>query len=141
MNIRSLTISEFFLLINSPWISLNFFFGNIKSQFGYTLYNYNHETFNKLRSYVDWFLSFTVINCNSIIITFLQNFHQPHHQIITTLNGAIPTTQLTTYIIPEDEISKKLPKEILLRILSYLDVISLCRCAQVSWKELLLCIL
>lgn len=32
----------------------------------------------------------------------------------------------------EDEISKKLPKEILLRILSYLDVVSLCRCAQVS---------
>lgn len=78
---------------------------------------------------------------NFIIITLLQNFHQPHHQIITTLNGAIPTTQLTTYNIPEDEISKKLPKEILLRILSYLDVISLCRCAQVSQKRLLLCIL
>lgn len=77
-----------------------------------------------------------------------QNFPQSH-QLITTLNGSVPTTQtLTTtaafnninsssasssnYAVSEDEISKKLPKEILLRILSYLDVVSLCRCAQVS---------
>lgn len=78
-----------------------------------------------------------------------QNFPQSH-QLITTLNGSVPTTQtLTTtaafnninsssasssnnYTVSEDEISKKLPKEILLRILSYLDVVSLCRCAQVS---------
>lgn len=29
-------------------------------------------------------------------------------------------------------INRKLPKELLLRIFSYLDVITLCRCAQVS---------
>nr|ACM09430.1 F-box/LRR-repeat protein 20 [Salmo salar] len=32
----------------------------------------------------------------------------------------------------EAPINKKLPKELLLRIFSYLDVITLCRCAQVS---------
>lgn len=31
----------------------------------------------------------------------------------------------------DDELIKQLPKEILLRIFSYLDVVSLCRCAQV----------
>lgn len=41
---------------------------------------------------------------------------------------------------PEDEISKKLPKEILFRIFSFLDVVSLCRCAQVNkyWNVLAL---
>ena len=85
---------------------------------------------------------------NIILSSRLQNFPQSH-QLITTLNGSVPTTQtLTTtaafnninsssasssnYVVSEDEISKKLPKEILLRILSYLDVVSLCRCAQVS---------
>lgn len=85
---------------------------------------------------------------NSLSSYRLQNFPQSH-QLITTLNGSVPTTQtLTTtaafnnlnsssasssnYTVSEDEISKKLPKEILLRILSYLDVVSLCRCAQVS---------
>lgn len=29
-------------------------------------------------------------------------------------------------------INRKLPKELLLRIFSYLDVVTLCRCAQVS---------
>ncbi|KAJ0170131.1 hypothetical protein K1T71_014059 [Dendrolimus kikuchii] len=40
----------------------------------------------------------------------------------------------------ENHINKKLPKELLLRILSYLDVVSLCRCAQVSklWNILAL---
>jgi hypothetical protein len=82
-------------------------------------------------------------------LLYSQNFPQSH-QLITTLNGSVPTTQtLTTtaafnninssstgsnYVVSEDEISKKLPKEILLRILSYLDVVSLCRCAQVSIK-------
>lgn len=39
-----------------------------------------------------------------------------------------------TYIDTGDdaEITQKLPREILLRIFSYLDVISLCRCAQVN---------
>lgn len=46
---------------------------------------------------------------------------------------ASATTTTKTYIVPEDEISKKLPKEVLLRILSYLDVVSLCRCAQVRF--------
>lgn len=31
-----------------------------------------------------------------------------------------------------DLINKKLPKELIIRILSYLDIVSLCRCAQVS---------
>lgn len=64
-----------------------------------------------------------------------------------TMNGSVPSAALTmaaafnntsssttsnnNYVVSEDEISKKLPKEILLRILSYLDVVSLCRCAQV----------
>lgn len=47
-----------------------------------------------------------------------------------------------TKVFAEDEalINKKLPKELLLRILSYLDVVSLCRCAQVSkaWNVLAL---
>ena len=79
-------------------------------------------------------------------VALFQNFPQSH-QLITTLNGSVPTTQTLTitaalnnisssagnnYVVSEDEISKKLPKEILLRILSYLDVVSLCRCAQVS---------
>ncbi|KAG5886061.1 hypothetical protein JTB14_009509 [Gonioctena quinquepunctata] len=45
-------------------------------------------------------------------------------------------------VFVEDEapINKKLPKELLLRIFSYLDVVSLCRCAQVSkaWNILAL---
>lgn len=35
--------------------------------------------------------------------------------------------------VPDDDISR-LPKEILLRILSYLDVVSLCRSAQVAYS-------
>jgi hypothetical protein len=31
-----------------------------------------------------------------------------------------------------DFVNKKLPKELLIRIFSYLDIVSLCRCAQVS---------
>lgn len=45
-----------------------------------------------------------------------------------------------TILEPDDaEITKDLPREILLRIFSFLDVISLCRCAQVS-ESLSLCI-
>ncbi|KAG1701730.1 F-box/LRR-repeat protein 2 [Nymphon striatum] len=36
------------------------------------------------------------------------------------------------FVDDESNINKKLPKELLLRIFSYLDVVSLCRCAQVS---------
>lgn len=47
-----------------------------------------------------------------------------------------------TKVFCDDEalINKKLPKELLLRIFSYLDVVSLCRCAQVSksWNVLAL---
>ncbi|KAF4521328.1 hypothetical protein B566_EDAN002333 [Ephemera danica] len=49
--------------------------------------------------------------------------------------------QLTRVFMDDDAmINKKLPKELLLRIFSYLDVVSLCRCAQVSkmWNELAL---
>uniref|UniRef100_A0A8W8NHH2 F-box domain-containing protein n=1 Tax=Magallana gigas TaxID=29159 RepID=A0A8W8NHH2_MAGGI len=44
--------------------------------------------------------------------------------------------------VTEDDsaINKKLPKELLLRIFSFLDVVSLCRCARVSkyWNVLAL---
>lgn len=47
-----------------------------------------------------------------------------------------------TKVFSEDEalINKKLPEELLLRIFSYLDVVSLCHCAQVSkaWNVLAL---
>lgn len=47
-----------------------------------------------------------------------------------------------TKVFAEDEalINKKLPKELLLRIFSYLNVVELCRCAQVSkaWNVLAL---
>lgn len=47
-----------------------------------------------------------------------------------------------TKVFADDEalINKKLPKELILRIFSYLDVVSLCRCAQVSksWNVLAL---
>lgn len=52
------------------------------------------------------------------LLFFLQFFFIQHQTIIT----------------PDDEISQKLPKEILLRTFSYLDVISLCRCAQVRYN-------
>ncbi|CAB0008815.1 unnamed protein product [Nesidiocoris tenuis] len=48
---------------------------------------------------------------------------------------------LTRVFNEEDaQLNKKLPKELLLRIFSYLDVVSLCRCAQVSkaWNDLAL---
>lgn len=51
------------------------------------------------------------------------------------INASIANGNATTATTTEDEISKKLPKEILLRILSYLDVVSLCRCAQVISSE------
>lgn len=60
-------------------------------------------------------------------------------------NGNISQTNGTTTLIngnstnnngndSQDDalINKKLPKELLLRIFSFLDVVSLCRCAQVS---------
>ena len=40
-------------------------------------------------------------------------------------NLAIPNVEI-------DFINKKLPKELIIRIFSHLDIISLCRCAQVS---------
>jgi F-box/leucine-rich repeat protein 2/20 len=50
--------------------------------------------------------------------------------------------QQLTKVLSDDEalINKKLPKELLLRIFSYIDVVSLCRCAQVSkaWNVLAL---
>lgn len=43
--------------------------------------------------------------------------------------------QQLAFVDPDDsEITRRLPREILLRIFSYLDVISLCRCAQVSQR-------
>jgi hypothetical protein len=59
----------------------------------------------------------------------------------TNVNGGDfstpPTTAAAAAAIapktPEiDLINKKLPKELLIRIFSYLDVVTLCRCAQVS---------
>lgn len=90
---------------------------------------------------------FIVSASNTLFLLLLRTL-----QMITTLNGSKPTTNtyqtvstISNFIgnstpshtntTSEDEISKKLPKEILLRIMSYLDVVSLCRCAQVSEKE------
>lgn len=44
------------------------------------------------------------------------------------------TTNTTTMsrVVETDLINKKLPKELIIRIFSYLDTVSLCRCAQVS---------
>ncbi|KAK6971016.1 F-box/LRR-repeat protein 20 [Biomphalaria glabrata] len=60
-------------------------------------------------------------------------------------NGAPPCsfdwTSISQSTYEDDAlINKKLPKELLLRIFSYLDVVSLCRCAQVSkyWNMLAL---
>ena len=52
-------------------------------------------------------------------------------------------TKTSSHYVSEDDtavINRKLPKELLLRIFSFLDVISLCRCAQVSkyWNVLAL---
>ena len=44
--------------------------------------------------------------------------------------------QVTLEQVEVDLINKILPKEILVRIFSYLDVVSLCRCAQVSKARL-----
>uniref|UniRef100_A0A8C0JDB9 F-box and leucine rich repeat protein 2 n=1 Tax=Chelonoidis abingdonii TaxID=106734 RepID=A0A8C0JDB9_CHEAB len=43
-------------------------------------------------------------------------------------------------LFDEAPINKKLPKELLLRIFSFLDIVTLCRCAQVSkaWNVLAL---
>jgi hypothetical protein len=54
--------------------------------------------------------------------------------ILTNVNGGVNTTPSHHQPPSENEISEKLPKEILLRIMSYLDVVSLCRCAQVCFK-------
>ena len=37
-------------------------------------------------------------------------------------------------IVDDAPINKMLPKELLLRVFSYLDVVSLCRSAQVKWQ-------
>ena len=41
-------------------------------------------------------------------------------------------------IVDDAPINKMLPKELLLRVFSYLDVVSLCRSAQVKWQIKLL---
>lgn len=43
-----------------------------------------------------------------------------------------PLKQLDKEIVEFNLINKKLPKELIIRIFSYLDIVSLCRCAQVS---------
>lgn len=96
---------------------------------------------------VRWCKDFIVSATNTFFLFLLLTL-----QMITTLNGSKPMTNtyqtvstISNFIgnstpshtstTSEDEISKKLPKEILLRIMSYLDVVSLCRCAQVSEKK------
>jgi hypothetical protein len=50
------------------------------------------------------------------------------------LDGKLNNGDLVNCDIPPeiDMINKKLPKELIIRIFSYLDIIDLCRCAQVS---------
>ncbi|XP_063233472.1 uncharacterized protein LOC134537110 isoform X2 [Bacillus rossius redtenbacheri] len=59
-----------------------------------------------------------------------------------SVNSVKQSYMQLTRVFSDDEaqINKKLPKELLLRIFSYLDVVSLCRCAQVSraWNVLAL---
>lgn len=45
------------------------------------------------------------------------------------------TIKHTFFESDDTEITKNLPREILLRIFSFLDVISLCRCAQVTYTH------
>lgn len=56
--------------------------------------------------------------------------------------GESPYRQVSQISITDDDapINRKLPKELLLRIFSFLDVVTLCRCAQVSkyWNLLAL---
>ena len=84
--------------------------------------------------------------------------HYPNHNLMASNGGAIGVStgaiggvgsnlytghwKLTRVFNENDEalINRKLPKELLLRIFSHLDVVSLCRCAQVSkaWNVLAL---
>ncbi|XP_038248129.1 F-box/LRR-repeat protein 2 isoform X3 [Dermochelys coriacea] len=74
-------------------------------------------------------------------------FHY-HFQQRSCIDGVLPnkskigTTHLLNVFSNNDEalINKKLPKELLLRIFSFLDIVTLCRCAQVSkaWNVLAL---
>ena len=58
---------------------------------------------------------------------------------VSTTNGnpnGSGNWKLTKVFCDADEalINRKLPKELLLKVFSHLDVVSLCRCAQVSLK-------
>jgi len=68
-----------------------------------------------------------------------------NHSISKATNGSIGSKSIYKYDgFLEDGatglINKRLPKELLLRVFSYLDIVTLCRCAQVSraWSVLAL---
>ncbi|XP_018899418.2 uncharacterized protein [Bemisia tabaci] len=76
---------------------------------------------------------------------YIQNYQQQGKPEKTVGNdfwsGKVRKMKLARVFLEDDaQINKKLPRELLLRIFSYLDVVSLCRCAQVSkaWNILAL---
>ncbi|XP_013390180.1 F-box/LRR-repeat protein 20-like [Lingula anatina] len=69
--------------------------------------------------------------------------HHSHNGHFTNhhSNHVKTKSELSQVSVDEDALlNKKLPKELLLRIFSYLDVVTLCRCAQVAkyWNILAL---
>ena len=65
------------------------------------------------------------------------NLHGGQYQT-TSANGNQNSGWKLTRVFTEYEealINRKLPKELLLRVFSHLDVVSLCRCAQVTFQN------
>ena len=73
---------------------------------------------------------------NKLIVSVIPN--GKHLAAINGIVAAVPAPPVE--IVPEDLVNKRLPKELLIRVFSYLDIVSLCRCAQVSkyWNSLAL---
>ncbi|KAB7503555.1 F-box/LRR-repeat protein 20, partial [Armadillidium nasatum] len=75
-------------------------------------------------------LSFNLANLSPIISQFWEKISYKMKMIN---HSNINRLELTKVFSEDDAlINRKLPRELLLRVFSYLDVVSLCRCAQVS---------
>lgn len=59
---------------------------------------------------------------------------QDQSEVVSMLKGNETENRMETenQSVEQNLINKKLPKELIIRIFSYLDLVSLCRCAQVS---------
>ncbi len=64
---------------------------------------------------------------NPLVHTILENGDEN-----TTENGGVALENGLNEPPETDIIDKKLPRELIIRIFSFLDTVSLCRCAQVS---------